>query len=122
MIHYFADIQDAQEAERIYQRVLRMTEDSFKDTYSPNLQRLYRFGLPGRDLVWYRTARRCKDAVLMETRGADGRLKLVPDERKRAAAARDERSLRARIVRELRRDAEADGSVWPPQGVDGNGR
>ncbi len=122
MIHYFADIQDAEEAERVYQRVLRMTEDSFKDTYSPNLQRLYRFVLPNRDLTWYRTARRCKDAVLMESRDAEGRLRLVPDERKRAAAARDERGLRARIVRELREDAEADGDSWPPRGANGNGR
>lgn len=121
MIHYFADIQDAPLAEQQYLRTLRMTEDGFKDTYSPNLQRLYAFVLKERELSWYRLARRCKDAILMERR-VDGRMELVADERKRRAAAADEARLRARIVQELARDAADDGSPWPPEGTEGKGR
>ncbi|MDJ0973364.1 MAG: tetratricopeptide repeat protein [Planctomycetota bacterium] len=121
IIHYFADVQDAALAERMYHRALRMTEDAFKDTYIPNLQRLYAFVLKDRQLTWYRIARRCKDAILMERR-VDGRMELVEDERKRRAAATDEARLRARIVQELGRDAAEDGSPWPPESPGGKDR
>ncbi len=121
MVHYFADIQDGPKAEALYLRTLRMTENSFKDTYAPNLQRLYAAVLTDRPLAWYRAARRCKDAILLE-RVVDGKLELQPDERKRQAAARDELALRARIVQELRADAETDEEPWPPVPVKRNDR
>lgn len=121
MIHYFADIQDGPLAERLYLRVLRMTEDSFKDTYRPNMQRLYTFVLKDRELTWYRTARRCQEAILRE-QVVDGQLELVPDEAKRKSAAADVARLRARIVQELSTDAAEDGAPWPPAGEGGSGR
>jgi tetratricopeptide (TPR) repeat protein len=121
MVHYFADIQDGPKAEALYLRTLRMTENAFKDTYAPNLQRLYAAVLTDRPLAWYRAARRCKDAILLE-QIVDGKMVLRPDERKRAAAARDELALRARIVQELREDAETDEQPWPPEPVKRNDR
>lgn len=121
MIHYFADIQDGPLAERLYHRVLRMTEDSFKDTYRPNMQRLYTFVLKDRELTWYRTARRCQDAILRE-QVVDGQLELIPDEAKRKSAAADVARLRARIVQEMSSDAAEDGAPWPPAGEGGSGR
>ena len=121
MVHYFADIQDGPLAEALYLRTLRMTENAFKDTYAPNLQRLYATVLIDRPLAWYRAARRCKDAIMLE-RVVDGKMELQPDERKRQAAARDELALRARIVQELREDAESDEQPWPPEPVKRNGR
>lgn len=121
MLHYFADIQDAALAERMYLRALRMTEDSFKDTYSPNLRRLYTHVLPDRELSWYRIAVRAKDAILIEKRTEAG-LELVPDARKREAAAADALRLRARIVQELGRDAAEDDAPWPIEAGGGSGR
>lgn len=101
ILHYFTDVQDGALAERLYHRALAMTEDGFKDTYVPNLQRLYAFVLPHRELVWYEVAERCSDAILMETRAEDGSLSLEPDERKQAAARQDARRLKARILQQL---------------------
>lgn len=113
MIHYFADIQDVDLAERLYWRVLRMTDGGFKDAYAPNLQRLYGTLRPERLLSWYRAARLCKDAIQREV-VENGQMRLVDDPRKQAAAAQDEGRLRARIVLLLKEHTEEDGSPWPP--------
>ena len=106
IIHYFVDVQDAPRAEALYLRVLAMTGYGFKDTYSPNLQRLYAFVLPGREMTWYRAAMKAKDAILLERQDASGRTVLAPDDNKRAAAAKDAETLRARILKELESDAK----------------
>ncbi len=113
IIHYFADVQNAELAEAQYLRVMKMTDWTFKDTYSPNMHRLYRYVLKDRLLSWYRAAREARTAILKEAAGPDG-LTLVPDARKRAAAQRDLEGLRARILRELKKDADEDGIGWPP--------
>ncbi len=101
ILHYFVDVEAPLEAEALYHRALRMTEFGFKDTYSPNLQRLYRFVLKDRTYVWWKTAKVAKESILMEQRDARGTLELVPDERKRAAATRDEAALRKILLDEL---------------------
>jgi tetratricopeptide (TPR) repeat protein len=122
VVHYFVDVQDLPKAEALYLRALRMTRDTFKDTYAPNLQRLYRL-MPDREWAWYRAARRCRDAILKETGvGPDGNPALAPDEEKRAAAARDVEDLRARLVRTLQDDAREDGVDLSPPGKGGTGK
>ena len=101
MLHYFVDVEAPLEAEALYHRALRMSEFGFKDTYSPNLQRLYRFVLKDRTYTWWKTAKVARDSILMEQRNAQGTLELVPDERKRAAATRDEAALRKQLLDEL---------------------
>jgi len=108
MLHYFIDVQDAGLAEQQYLRALQMTDYSFKDTYSPNLQRLYGFVLTSgdRDWRWFRIAREAKEAILREELDSDGATVLVPDEGKRAAARRDMTAARARIMQALALDDE----------------
>lgn len=101
MLHYFVDVQDAPRAEALYLRALRMTDDGYKDSYVPNLQRLYAFVLPDRELAWYRAAVRAADGLLREAPREDGTFDLVPDDGKRAAAAEDAARLKARILQEL---------------------
>jgi tetratricopeptide (TPR) repeat protein len=108
IVHYFADVRDLAAAEAAYQRALRMTDHAFKDTYAPNLERLYGQLLPGRELAWYRAAVKARDAVLKEEPDGQGGVRLVPDEAKRAAAAEDARRLRQAIREELDADAEGD--------------
>lgn len=113
MLHYFVDVADPLRAEALYLRALRMTEFSFKDTYVPNLRRLYGHVLEDREWTWMAIARKAKDAILVEATDPDGAPTLAPDEAKRALAAADELALRERIVERLRREAEADGRPWP---------
>ncbi len=101
ILHYFADIQDGPLAEEQYLRALRMTDHGFKDTYVPNLRRLYTEVLTDRELALFRLAREARYAILKEAVDASGRLVLVPDEEKRALAARDEAALRTRLLQEL---------------------
>ncbi|MDJ0522000.1 MAG: hypothetical protein QNJ90_07980 [Planctomycetota bacterium] len=122
ILHYFLDVQDAELAERQYLRALRMTDHGFKDTYSPNLQRLYAYVLTDRSWRWYRLAREARDAIMRETRDAQGRLVLVGDDAKRAAAGRDMVAARARILQTLEMDADEDGLPWPPGKETGNDR
>ncbi len=114
IVHYFVDVQDPLEAERQYLRALRMTDYAFKDTYVPNLRRLYTKVLPDRDLARYRVARQVRDAVLAEVPRADGGFDLVPDEEKRAVAEKDVEEVRARLYRTLEEGADEDGAPWPP--------
>jgi tetratricopeptide (TPR) repeat protein len=109
IIHYFADVQDPAGAEAAYHRALRMTDYAFKDTYAPNIRRLYGTVLTDRELTWYRIARLAKDAILREERDESGVLILVPDDAKQRAAAEDEARLRTAIQTELAEDAEGDG-------------
>lgn len=114
MLHYFVDVQDLPQAEALYLRALALTHGAFKDTYAPNLQRLYRL-LPDRAYAWYRAAVVARDAILREEGTADdGSPLLVPDEAKRAAAAQDAERLRAWLVRTLQEEAAADGSPLDP--------
>ncbi len=113
MLHYFVDVADPLRAEALYLRALRMTEFSFKDTYVPNLRRLYGHVLEDREWTWMAIARKAKDAILIEAADPDGAPGLAPDEGKRALAAADEQALRERILERLRREAEADGRPWP---------
>lgn len=122
ILHYFLDVQDAELAEQQYLRALRMTDHGFKDTYSPNLQRLYSTVLTDRTWTWYRLAREAQDAILLEARDEQGRLRLAPDERKREAARRDMLATRARILQTLKMDAGEDGLPWPPGKETGNDR
>ena len=124
IIHYFVDVQDAALAERQYMRALEMTDYGFKDTYGPNLHRLYRYVLTDVDHAWrwYRVAREAQYAIMAEARDASGALTLVPDERKRAAARRDMEAARARILQALAMDAKEDGLPWPPAEENGNDR
>lgn len=122
MLHYFRDIRDALQAEQLYLRALRMTEDGFKDTYAPNMQRLYAFVLPHRELAWYRLAKRCKDKILKEAQTADGSLDYVDDEAKQRAAARDEQRLRARLLQELGADAPKTPDSQPDTDAGGDDR
>lgn len=105
MLHYFVDVQDGPRAEALYLRALAMTEDGYKDSYVPNLQRLYRDVLGGHELAWYRAAVRASQGLLQEVPREDGGFDLVPDDAKRAVAAEDAKRLRARILQEL--DASA---------------
>lgn len=117
MLHYFADVQDLPRAEALYWRALRMTGFAFKDTYAPNLQRLYGTLLRDREWAWYLAARRARDAILLETGEVDratGNPVLAADTAKREAASRDLEALRERLVRTLREDAESDGLPFPP--------
>ncbi|MFM8979443.1 MAG: hypothetical protein ACKOSS_03145, partial [Planctomycetia bacterium] len=117
MLHYFADVQDLPRAEALYWRALRMTAFAFKDTYAPNLQRLYGTLLRDREWSWYLAARSARDAILLETGELDratGKPVLAPDSAKREAASRDLEALRARLVRTLQEDAESDGLPFPP--------
>ena len=94
-----------------------MTRYSFKDTYAPNLQRLYGTLLPNREWAWYLAARQARDAILIETGQVDPTTfepVLAPDTAKREAASRDLDALRARLVRTLQDDAESDGVPFPP--------
>jgi tetratricopeptide (TPR) repeat protein len=119
MLHYFSDVQDLPKAEALYWRALRMTRFSFKDTYAPNLQRLYGLLLPHREWAWYVAARQARDAILVETGEVDPTTfapVLVPDTAKREAASRDLEALRARLVRTLKDDADSDGVPFPPPG------
>lgn len=124
IIHYFVDVQDARLAERQYLRALEMTDYGFKDTYLPNLHRLYRYVLTGVDDLWrwYRVAREAQYAILAEAADENGNLVLVPDERKRAVARRDVEVLRARILQVMGMDAKEDGLPWPPAKENGNDR
>ncbi len=115
VLHYFKDVQDPLEAERQYQRALRMTDYGYMDTYLPNLRRLYSKVLHHRALSLYAVAREARTAILRERRTADGGFELVPDEQKRQVAARDVEALRAAVVKKLREDAEADEAPWPPK-------
>ncbi|MGE0192983.1 MAG: tetratricopeptide repeat protein [Planctomycetota bacterium] len=113
MLHYFVDVQDGPRAEALYLRALAMTEDGYKDSYVPNLQRLYRDILTGHELAWYRAAVRAAEGLLQEVPRDDGGFDLVPDDVKRAVAAADAKRLRARILQELGAptpDADADAS------------
>ena len=101
MLHYFADIQDGPRAEAQYLRALRMTDQGFKDTYVPNLRRLYATVLANRELAMFRVAREAQYAILREAADAQGRLVLVPDEAKRDVAAQDTQVLRERLQAEL---------------------
>lgn len=117
MLHYFADVQDLPRAEALYWRALRMTGFAFKDTYAPNLQRLYGTLMRDREWAWYLAARSARDAILLETGEVDratGNPVLAPDTAKREAASRDLEALRARLVRTLQEDAESDGLPFPP--------
>ncbi len=122
ILHYFIDVQDASLAEKQYLRALRMTDYGFKDTYSPNLHRLYRHVLTDRTWRWYRIAREAKDAILREARDENGRLALVADEQKREAARRDMEAARARILQTLKMDADEDGISPPVDKENGNDR
>jgi len=124
MLHYFVDAQDAALAEQQYLRALRMTDYGFKDTYGPNLHRLYRYVLTDVDHAWrwYRIAREAQHSILAEAKDERGALVLVPDERKRAAARRDMEAARARILQVLELDAGEDGLPWPPAKENGNDR
>lgn len=101
MIHYFVDVQDAAKAEALYLRTLRMTDFGFKDTYAPNMQRLYAFVLKGRELQWWRLAHQARDAVMKEQADGQGGFEIVPDEAKRASARNDCERLRAQLIDEL---------------------
>ncbi len=124
IIHYFLDVQDALLAERQYLRALEMTDYGFKDTYGPNLHRLYRYVLTDLDHAWrwYRIAREAQHAIMAEAPDGRGGVALVPDERKRAAARRDMEAIRARILQAMAMDAKEDGLPWPPAEENGNDR
>ncbi len=110
IVHYFIEVQDAALAESLYVRALEMTDYGFKDTYAPNLHRLYTYVFTGvdHDWRWYRIAREAKDAILREEQDADGATVLVPDEQKRAAARRDMDAARARIMQAVAQDDGED--------------
>lgn len=114
MLHYFVDAADPLRAEALYLRALRMTEYGHADAYLPNLRRLYGQVLPGREWTWMQVARRARDGLLAERRAPDGTLELVPDEAKRAVAARDAAELRGRILEALREQAAEEDLPWPP--------
>ncbi len=101
MLHYFVDVQDAPRAEALYLRALSMTEDGYKDSYVPNLRRLYEHVLTDRELAWYRAAQRAANGLLMEVARDDGGYDLVPDDAKRAQARADAARLRTRLLDEL---------------------
>lgn len=122
IVHYFIEVQDAKLAEQQYLRALRMTDFGFKDTYTPNLHRLYRYVLKDRDWTWYRIAREAKDSILREGRDERGRVVLLPDDQKREAARQDMLAARARILQALKMDADEDGLPWPPGKENGNDR
>ncbi len=92
MLHYFAPVQDLDEAERYYLRSFRITDGAYKDAYFYNLQFLYGFERPGNERRWYRLASVARDAILREDPGSP--TGFSADERKRAAAARDWERLR----------------------------
>lgn len=124
IVHYFLDVQDGPLAERLYLRALAMTDYGFKDTYAPNMQRLYGHVLTGPEHVWrwYRVAREARYAILAEQADGQGGITLVADEAKRAAAEKDVTALRARILQVLKDDAREDGLPWPPTKENGNDR
>ena len=124
IVHYFVDVQDAQLAERQYLRALAMTDYGFKDTYAPNLQRLYHYVLTDLDHAWrwYRIAREAQHTIMAEAPDGRGGVALVPDEQKREAARRDVIGVRARILQALAMDAKEDGLPWPPAEENGNDR
>jgi len=90
--HYLRPVQDLDRAERYYLRAFRVTGGAYMDAYFYNLQFLYGFERSGNERRWYRLAAAAKDAVLREDPAAPGGY--APDERKRAAAARDYERLR----------------------------
>ncbi len=119
MLHYFEDVQAPCEAERLYLRALEMTGYAYKDTYQPNLRRLYALVLPARQWAWYLAAREARWAQLREEPKPGGGFDLVPDEAKREIAAQDAHRLRIRLAEALAAGAEEDGDPWPPPGGDG---
>ena len=111
ILQYFVEVRDPPRAEALYMRALRMTDDGYADTYTPNLRRLYRFLLTDQTWRWYQLATRAQHAILKRETDPQRGTTLVADDTKRKLAAEDAARLNAKLLGAL-------GAPLSPEGDD----
>jgi tetratricopeptide (TPR) repeat protein len=97
ILHYFAELQDLERAERLYLRAFDLTDGAYMDAYFYNLQFLYGFELEDREERWFELAEIAMDAILKED--PESETGFSPDPIKRRAARRDYERLASALGR-----------------------